>query len=232
MVYSLHPYTGVGLFASAFGCRTEFPAIGDPVTHPVLHSIDEVDRLTVDLAKADLVNLTIDKIKYFLDRTHGQVPVSFPDLQSPMNVASLVLDYTELLCALATDPEKVHTLLRMITDVMEEVLARIAVLLPEWSPNRILLAAAGNLAQRRPDGGAVARPVRRVCPAVCRPARPDLRRDLRAQLRQPARRRRDGPQVPPADAAGLLGSHRCRLRKRGRRFSVQLPGGGRPLAQP
>ena len=134
-VYSLQPYTGVGLFASAFGCKTQFPEIGDPITHSVISSIDQVDRLHIDIKKADLVELTLNKIKYFLDETSGEVPISFPDIQSPLDAASIVLDYTELMCAMLTVPDKVHSLLKMITDVIEETLATVTELLPDRSPS-------------------------------------------------------------------------------------------------
>lgn len=142
-VYSLHPYTGVGFFASAFGCRTEFPAQGNPVTHPAIRAIEDVDTLKPDIARANLIQLAMDKIKYFQDQTGATVPIAFPDLQSPIDTASIVLDYTELMCALKTDPVRCHRLLTLVTDVMEEVLDRLRELLADWSPSAYLWMPKG-----------------------------------------------------------------------------------------
>lgn len=133
-VYALRPYTGVGFFAAPFGCVTEFPAVGDPQTHPVIRSIEEVDRLRPNVAWADLVRLALDKIRYFLDQTGGALPIMFPDLQSPIDVATIVMDYTEFMCALTTDPVRAHRLLAMITDVILEVMGKVRELLPRMPP--------------------------------------------------------------------------------------------------
>lgn len=130
-LYSLHPYTGIGLVASGFGCITEFPENGDPVTHPVIKSVEDISNIQFNIGRADLVNITLDKIKYFQDQTQGQIPISLPDMQSPINVASILWDYTDFLCAMIECPEKVHDVLKRITDAMIEVLNKI----DEINPN-------------------------------------------------------------------------------------------------
>ena len=134
-VYRLQPYTGCGFFASALGCETVFPDNGDPITHKAISSLDELDSLRVDVKGSDLIRLTLDKIKYFLDETNGEVPIAFPDLQSPLDTASIVMDYGELMYSLLAEPKAVHTLLGMVTDAMEETLSLIGELLPKQSPS-------------------------------------------------------------------------------------------------
>ena len=134
-VYALKPYTGIGLFASAFGCKTEFPDVGEPVTHPAIRSISQVAELQVDIAKVDLIQLALDKIDCFLDAVGDDIPVGYPDLQSPINVASIVCDYSELVLAMHTNPQAVHRLLGMITDVMEEVLELFDARLLDYPPS-------------------------------------------------------------------------------------------------
>ena len=47
-----------------------------------------------------------------------RIPVGGPDLQSPVDVASMIFDYTQLVYAMMDEPQRVHTLMRMVTDAI------------------------------------------------------------------------------------------------------------------
>lgn len=54
----------------------------------------------------------------------GPLFVRTPDLQGPMNTLSLIMDQTELMCAVYDAPEVIHAALDHITDILIEYLSR------------------------------------------------------------------------------------------------------------
>ena len=124
-VYMLRPYTGVGMFASIFGCRSEIPMDADPITHPIINSLDQITGLKVNWESADLFNLSIEKIEYFKSQINGEIPIASPDLQSPINTASIICNYGELIYELMVNPEKGQNFLATIADVMIEAVDKL-----------------------------------------------------------------------------------------------------------
>ncbi len=55
-------------------------------------------------------------MRFFRKVVGSRIPVGPPDLQSPIDVASMIMDYTQLIYAMMDEPARVHALLRMITD--------------------------------------------------------------------------------------------------------------------
>jgi hypothetical protein len=59
-------------------------------------------------------------IEYFMDQTRGRLPISFCDIQSPLNVAGNIVDINGFMMDFLLDPELVVGLLNTISDLIIE----------------------------------------------------------------------------------------------------------------
>lgn len=124
-ILALSPYTGTGMVASAFGCKTHFFEDTHPWTEHIIQFPEDIDHLRPDIDRAQLFNLAIEKIRYFKEIVLDKIPIKLPDIQSPLDTAGIVMKDTELMMAMHTDSKRVHKLLDMITDVLIEMVHRI-----------------------------------------------------------------------------------------------------------
>lgn len=118
-IMALHPLAGAtGWLTEVFGGRTEWFAGRPPYPHPVIMDIGDVDKLKPDFEGSELYQAALSHLRYFQKAVGDKIPISAPDLQSPIDVASMILDYTQLIYAMMDDPGRVHCLMRMITEAM------------------------------------------------------------------------------------------------------------------
>jgi hypothetical protein len=61
---------------------------------------------------------TLRMIEYFLEKTEGRVPLSWSDVQHPLNVATQLVDPRAFFLAALDDPDEVRTLLDTIAKVI------------------------------------------------------------------------------------------------------------------
>ena len=76
----------------------------------------QIDGLRPDFSRAELYQHAIRQMRYFREVVGTRIPVGPPDLQSPIDVACMIMGCTQLVYAMWDEPERVHALLRMITD--------------------------------------------------------------------------------------------------------------------
>ncbi len=102
---------------SAFGARGLFPANEFPFAEPVVRELADVDRLPEpDPEKDGLLPFVIARLRLLQPRIEAMGhKIRFSVSRGPMNVASFLMGTTEFLCALKTDPDVMHRLLRKIT---------------------------------------------------------------------------------------------------------------------
>ncbi len=105
---------------SAFGARSSFPLNEFPHAFPMIRSPEEIDRLTVpDPEKDGLGPLVINRLR--LNRPAIESAghqIRFSVSRGPLNIASYLMGTTELMMAVMTDPQRIHSLLRVITDYL------------------------------------------------------------------------------------------------------------------
>lgn len=113
----LEPWYGIGTSASAFGAEYEWLPGQSPAVKPACRTADEIPEL-VPRAVADvpILRYTLETIEYFLEQTHGRVPMSWCDIQSPINVAGGLMDITRFLLALYDDPSRAKAILSVLAD--------------------------------------------------------------------------------------------------------------------
>jgi len=88
---------------------------------PALSSLEEVAGLEPPEPLSALVRKEFDLCRRFRDLSGGRGSVTLPDPQGPVNIAALVMDPTELLIGMYTEPELVRRLLRLCTDLILRV---------------------------------------------------------------------------------------------------------------
>jgi len=121
-------FCGVVMMAEVFGC----PVVWDSDvawTQPILTDISQVWSLTPrPLADSPMIRRLSEWVDYAQRCLGDALPLWTMDVQSPFSVAAHLIDPQELLIACITDPEAVHHLCRMITDMsiamMEQHLAQ------------------------------------------------------------------------------------------------------------
>ncbi len=120
-ILRLQPQLGIGVFASAFGARVEFPPNQYPMCHPVIQPGEPATRvyeLEPPAPHAGQLADVLEFARYFEEQTHSAYPIAMTDLQGPMDTAYLVWNSTDFLVAMREHPDEVHHLMRMVTEVI------------------------------------------------------------------------------------------------------------------
>ena len=117
----LQPQGGVTVFASAFGCQVDFFEHTLPWAHPVIRQNDPPEKVyelpspAVDDGQLGHMLAFTD---YFVAQTGGRYPVAITDLQGPLDTAYLVWEPSAFMVAMYTNPNEVHHLMRLVTDLI------------------------------------------------------------------------------------------------------------------
>lgn len=115
----LEPWYGIGTIASAFGFNYIWEAGQAPAVDGKFSSIQELVGKEVQPVKdTPIGRQTLDMIHYFLDKTKGLLPISFCDIQSPLNVASNIVDSNQFYIDFYLDPDNTLKALDRIADLM------------------------------------------------------------------------------------------------------------------
>lgn len=114
----LEPWYGIGTTAAAFGADYVWLPGQSPAVEPVYATIDDVPGRLQPRAPEEvpILRYTLDTITYFLEQTQGRVPVSWCDIQAPINIAGGIVDVSQFLAAFHEEPEKVKAILATVSD--------------------------------------------------------------------------------------------------------------------
>jgi len=114
----LEPWYGIGTIASAFGSDYLWPEGNAPALKPAFSSLDGILSYTPqEVAQTNIGRHTLNMIEYFMDKTRGQLPISFTDTQSPLNMVGHLLPLDQFFFDLMMEPEKVCKLFDVIADL-------------------------------------------------------------------------------------------------------------------
>jgi hypothetical protein len=128
----LEPWYGIGTVTSAFGADYIWKAGLAPVAEAPFNTVEEALAFDpVPIEKTCAGRHTLEMIEYFLSRTKGRLPISFSDVQSPLNAASALVDTSEFFMAVLDRPERVRELLSRVTDLSADFLRKQADLIGE-----------------------------------------------------------------------------------------------------
>lgn len=114
----LEPWYGIGTTASAFGADYEWLPGQAPAVKPRYQSLAEVPACLEprEPAAVPIQRYTLETIEYFLEQTRGRVPMSWCDIQSPINVVGGLVNITQFLMALHENPAQVKAILALMAD--------------------------------------------------------------------------------------------------------------------
>ena len=102
----LEPWYGIGYIASCFGSEYMWLPSQAPSVEAKFSSAQEIlDADYVPIAQTKEGKHQLEMIEYFMDQTKGKLPVSFGDLQSPLNMLSFLLPITDLFMETYEDPD-------------------------------------------------------------------------------------------------------------------------------
>lgn len=126
----LEPWYGIGTVASSFGIDYAWHPGQAPAFAPRFKSIKEaLEAPVVPVKDTPIGRHTLTMIEYFLDQTRGRIPMSLCDVQSPFNIAAMLVDMNALFMALYDGPDQVIELLDrivgLLTDLTHEQVSRL-----------------------------------------------------------------------------------------------------------
>lgn len=115
----LEPWYGIGTIASAFG----FDYIWEPGQAPAVNGKFDscrqlVEKDIVPVKDTRIGKFTSDMILYFLDKTKGLLPMSYCDIQSPLNIVSNIIDSNQFYIDFYLDPDNTLKALDKVTDLL------------------------------------------------------------------------------------------------------------------
>ncbi len=102
---------------SAFGCKCRFPRNEFPFAEPIIKEVEQIADLAPPEVRADgLLPFMLNRLLWARPRIEEMGhKIRFSVSRGPLNVAAFLMGATEFLCAIKTDPEPAHRLLRVIT---------------------------------------------------------------------------------------------------------------------
>ena len=119
----LTPYFGTGALASAFGAELVWE--GSIWTRPIIRdNPKDVYKLRPPKLTDGVLGRVLKTTEVFLEESHGDWPVRPTDIQSPLDTASLIWNYTDFLTAMYTSPKEVHHILGICADFIGEFVAK------------------------------------------------------------------------------------------------------------
>jgi hypothetical protein len=105
----LEPWYGIGVTAGAFGAEYDWPEGQAPVARPLYHNVTEVPELVA--RHGDIMRHVLAMIDFFLEETGGRLPISWSDLQNPLNTATQLVDTSGFFQAFVDAPDDVRRIL-------------------------------------------------------------------------------------------------------------------------
>ncbi|MDR0814422.1 MAG: uroporphyrinogen decarboxylase family protein [Bacteroidales bacterium] len=106
---------------SAFGAKCIFWKNEFPFAGKLIHNVEDIDGLeTPNPATDGLLPFMLNRLLHAQpDIEAAGRRIRFSVSRGPLNIASFLMGATELMMAMLTDPERVHRLLRIITDFLK-----------------------------------------------------------------------------------------------------------------
>jgi len=117
----LEPWYGIGTVAAAYGGSYIWNDGQAPAIEPLFPTVEAaLEYEPLPIAETQIGRHILAMIEYFLDKTKGKIPITFTDIQSPLNAASGLVDTSEFFMAVLDKPELVGTLLDRVTELSIE----------------------------------------------------------------------------------------------------------------
>ncbi|MBR2528394.1 MAG: hypothetical protein IKE58_07990 [Blautia sp.] len=149
MANYLEPWYGIGVGASAFGADYIWMDGQAPALPDLFQSLEEA--LAFDPKPIHLTRIGQDQmayVEYFLEKTKGKLPLSFCDVQSPLNIVSEIMPTSVMFEEMLEDPDAYSELAYRASGLMKDYLLRMKDLIGE----ALALPGHGFASSRRMTG--------------------------------------------------------------------------------
>lgn len=115
----LEPWYGIGTIASVFGADYVWHPGQAPGVEPIHKSISNVSELVPqDFDDVAILRYTKETVEYFLEQTKGRLPMSWCDIQAPINVAGGLVPIDQLFVGLYDVPEQSKEFLTLLANTI------------------------------------------------------------------------------------------------------------------
>lgn len=115
----LEPWYGLGTVAAAYGFDYRWEEGQAPAVDGKFATTAElVEAPYRPVSETPIGRHTLAMIEYFLDKTKGQLPMSYCDVQSPLNTLSNIIDSNSFYLDLMLDPDSVLAAMDRTSDLL------------------------------------------------------------------------------------------------------------------
>lgn len=121
----LEPWYGIGYIASSFGCDYNWQPGQAPSVEPKFHCAEDILKADYKpIAQTAIGKHILEMEEYFLEQTKGKLPISFCDIQAPLNMLSYLLPVTDLFMEVYDDPDSIAAAASLTADLLIEFLQK------------------------------------------------------------------------------------------------------------
>jgi len=119
----LEPWFGIGYIASCFGSEYIWKEGQAPAVEPMFHSADEILNADfVPIHQSQLGKDILNMIDYFLSATKGKLPISYCDVQAPVNMLAYLIPINDLCFEMIDNIEGLKKAAKLVNDLLIEFL--------------------------------------------------------------------------------------------------------------
>lgn len=115
----LEPWHGLGTVASAYGFGYLWEEGQAPAVDGKFASAQQlIDAPYTAVKDTEIGRYTLEMTRYFKEQTHGRIPMSFCDVQSPLNTVSNIIDSNQFYIDFYDNPEAMNIALNRTADLL------------------------------------------------------------------------------------------------------------------
>lgn len=115
----LEPWYGLGTIASAYGLDYQWEDGLAPAVNGKFASTEELLKAEYkDVANTEIGRHTLEMTEYFLEKTKQMLPMSFCDVQSPLNTLSNIIDPNQFFMDFYLNPEQMTKAMDRTADLL------------------------------------------------------------------------------------------------------------------
>lgn len=119
----LEPWYGIGYIAASFGSSYRWAREQAPDVRARFHSVQEILNADfVPISQTSEGKYILEMIAYFLDKTKGKIPMSYCDIQSPLNMLTYLVPVTELFIEIYEEPDAVRQAAGIVSGLLIDFL--------------------------------------------------------------------------------------------------------------
>ena len=115
----IEPWYGLGTVAAAYGFDYRWePGLAPAVDGKFGSTAELVAAPYKAVTETPIGRHTLEMVEYFLEKTKGEIPMSYCDVQSPLNTLSNIIDSNQFYLDFYLDPESMEAAMTRTADLL------------------------------------------------------------------------------------------------------------------